>query len=294
MADDALLELRSGALDLGLCPRQGGTIAHLRWRGRDLLRPAGAALIEQGDVRESGCFPMVPFSGRIADARFGFRGETFELERNFGADPHAIHGQGWQLPWQVAHAGENRAELVLEHHVAGTPLFYHATQTFALSETALEVKITLTNAGDRPMPAGMGLHPYFIRTPGATLQATLGHVWLTDQRMIPRERVDLPETFDFSRPRRLAGLELDHGFGGWDGRAELIWPEQALRLRLQADPVFDHLVIYVPPGEDFFCVEPTSHANNGFNLLEQGVEETGVQVLEAGESLSGTVSFLAG
>ena len=44
-------------------------------------------------------------------------------------------------------------------------------------------------------------------------------------------------------------------------------------------------MIYVPPGQDFFCVEPVSHVNDGFNMLERGVEGTGVRVLAPGQTL---------
>jgi aldose 1-epimerase len=48
-------------------------------------------------------------------------------------------------------------------------------------------------------------------------------------------------------------------------------------------------VIYVPPGQDFFCIEPVSHVNDGFNLLERGVDGTGVRVLARGRRLAGTI-----
>jgi aldose 1-epimerase len=53
--------------------------------------------------------------------------------------------------------------------------------------------------------------------------------------------------------------------------------------------LFGHLVVYVPPGQDFFCVEPVSHVNDGFNLLDRGVAGTGVRILEPGERLAGVV-----
>lgn len=288
------LTLRDGSLELSLCPRLGGAIASFRFRNRDVMRPAGAALLRDGNMREASCFPLVPFSGRIADGRFRFQGQEYRLEPNFAPEPHAIHGQGWQSPWEVAHAGDRSAGLRLAHAVADTPLHYEATQRFMLAEDALEVEIGLTNTGEEPMPAGIGLHPYFIRTAGVALQARLEHVWLTDGRNIPRERVPLPETWDFSRSPRIAELELDNVFGGWDGKATLIWPETALRLTIETEPVFGHLVIYVPPGQDFFCVEPVSNANNGFNLFEDGVEDTGVHVLEPGAELKGKVVFRVG
>lgn len=83
-------------------------------------------------------------------------------------------------------------------------------------------------------------------------------------------------------------------FGGWDGRAEIHWREHDMTLSIEADAAFTHLVVYVPPGQDFFCVEPVSHANDGFNLLNQGVSGTGVALLAPGERQAGTIRFRIG
>jgi aldose 1-epimerase len=155
----------------------------------------------------------------------------------------------------------------------------------------LVVEIGVTNAGDGPMPAGIGMHPYFVRTPGATLRAEVDHVWLADARNVPERRVPVPAEWDFAAAPRVASLRMDNGFGGWSSEATIRWPETGLTLAIEADPVFRHLVVYVPPGQDFFCVEPVSNANDGFNLFERGVEGTGVRVLEPGESLAGTIRF---
>jgi aldose 1-epimerase len=45
----------------------------------------------------------------------------------------------------------------------------------------------------------------------------------------------------------------------------------------------------VPPGQDHLCIEPVSHVNDGFNLLERGVEGTGVRVLAPGETLGAAI-----
>jgi aldose 1-epimerase len=289
MADQALLRLQRGDFDLDLCPRRGGAIATLRKSDRALLRPAGEAFLSRGDPHLAACFPLVPFSNRIADGRFRFRGRVYDLERNFPPEPHAIHGYGWQNSWLVAAAGPSRAELAFRHAVPGTPLDYQARQIFALQEDGLEVRLEVTNAGDGPMPAGTGLHPYFIRTDGVTLRAGLDHVWLPDERKIPQQRAPLPAAWNFARGLPLAPLDLDHCFGGWDGRAELHWPEWDLTLLIEATPPVRHLVIYVPPGQDHFCIEPVSHVNDGFNLLERGVEGTGVRVLAPGETLGAAI-----
>lgn len=304
MTTSSVIELKRGALALVLTPEVGGSIASFTFRGQDIMRPGGRALFEEKKVRTASCFPLVPFSGRIADARFTFEGEVVKLEPNFPPEPHAIHGQGWENAWQVRHQNERWAELAFSHRRSGTPLHYEATQTFRLEDDALEIELAVKNTGKGRMPAGLGLHPYFVRSPEATLQTRLSHMWLVDERNIPRERVELPEHVDFAQPQKVADLELDHGFDGFDGRAQIVWPESGHRLTMKADDVFDRLVIYIPPGKDFFCVEPATNVNNGFNMLsesgaegegsaDQGAEpvDTGVEILDPGASLGGRVRF---
>jgi aldose 1-epimerase len=291
MASQTAVRLHRSGFELDLYPRIGGAIAGFRHHGWEVLRPAPRAFVSDGDMLVASCFPLVPFSNRIADARFAFQGRVYRLEPNLPPEPHAIHGFGWQSPWAVAAADAGRAELTFRHAVAGTPLDYAARQTFTLDQNGLELALELTNAGLGPMPAGIGQHPYFIRTDGVVLRTRLDHVWLPDERKIPARRVSLPAAWDFAQGQRLAPLDLDHCFGGWDGRAELHWPEKDLTVVIEATPPLRHLVIYVPPGQDFFCLEPVSHVNDGFNLLERGVEDTGVHVLAPGQTLAGTIRF---
>jgi aldose 1-epimerase len=286
-----LLRLRHGAFELEACPAIGGSLTAYRHRDRDLMRPAGPVLFARADPEAASSFPLVPFSNRIADRRFGFQGRVYELPPNFPSEPHAIHGQGWQHPWAVAEAGADRAALEFNHRIVGTPFDYRARQILALGERGLDVTLEVTNAGDGPMPAGLGLHPYFLRTPGVTLRARLAHVWLMDERTIPTRPVPPPPEWDFAGAPRVADLAMDHCFGGWDGRALIRWPETGVTLQVEAEPLFGHLVIYIPPGEDFFCVEPVSHVNDGFNLAERGTAGTGVHILAPGETLRGRVGF---
>ena len=54
-----------------------------------------------------------------------------------------------------------------------------------------------------------------------------------------------------------------------------------MRLELSATEAFRHLVIYVPDGQTFFCVEPVSHANGA----------VGKTRLAAGATLAGEIAF---
>src|SRR3546814_355857 len=137
------------------------------------------------------------------------------------------------------------------------------------------------------MPAGFGLHPYFPKRPGVRLTARLDHVWRCDETKLPVERVPLAE----GPPPSLDVEGLDNCFGGWDGRATIACPSQAPSLGIEADGAFGHLVIYVPSGEDHFCVEPVSHANDAVHLAARGTAGTGLRTLAQNESLNGTIRF---
>src|SRR3546814_13634508 len=47
-----------------------------------------------------GCFPMVPFAGRLRGGRFSWHGRLHELERNHAG--HAMHGTLFDERWTLA------------------------------------------------------------------------------------------------------------------------------------------------------------------------------------------------
>ncbi len=165
---------------------------------------------------------------------------------------------------------------------------------FALESAALSMSLRLENAGSERMPAGCGFHPYFRRSLGAAeipeLEMHVAGVYPGATPLPEGPPVTLGPDQDFTRLRPLPG-GLDHCFAGWDGRARIRWPSSGVSLRVEASPSFSHAVLYTPPGEDFFALEPVSHANDGFNLLAAGVQGTGVALLGPGEALEAEVTL---
>ena len=147
--------------------------------------------------------------------------------------------------------------------------------------------LTLTNEGDTPMPAGLGWHPYFPRTPRATITATVRAVWLTDNEMMPTALASPTVPADPSRGVAVGAVALDNCFVGWSCRAVLEWPESGASLAMTAGPPLDYLVIFTPPGRPFFCAEPVSHVTDAFNLAHAGRADTGQQVPRSGRDAAG-------
>ncbi len=271
---------------LVLVPETGGSIAAWRHRGEDVLRPLAPFALETGSPRALGCFLLIPFSGRVRDGVFSSGGETFRLDRLGGGD-HAIHGNAWQRAWR-AEVSADRALLSLDHMPDGAwPFAYAARVEYALAADGMAVSLALENRDARPMPAGMGLHPFFPAAPDVTLGFRAGHVWRNDAGLLPQARESIPPEWDFRSERPLGQPGLNNGFSGWDGRARLAWPARGLALAIAADSVFAHLVVYTPE-RDFFCVEPVTHLANALNLAETAPDH-GLRVLAPGETMRGEI-----
>jgi aldose 1-epimerase len=275
------LSLRAGRLAVELAPQAGGSIARFRHGDADLLRSMTPDAMASGHGNQAACYPLVPFSNRIANGRLAFDGQEFKLEANWPGVRHPMHGEGWARAWDVARHDEQSAALVHEHDgKKGWPFRYRAQLSFRLDERALTVTMAIENLESRTAPAGMGLHPFFTRDDDSALEFRAAAVWLGDEEVLPTKRVAVPTDWDYSGSRKI-GTGLDNCFEDWDGRAVITWPGRGLRLELQASPPFHHAVVYTPANRPYFCVEPVSHVNG----------KVAEARLAAGATLAGEVAF---
>jgi aldose 1-epimerase len=280
-----VLSLRKGRLAVDLAPQAGGSVARFTCDGVDILRPMTAEAIASGKGNNAALYPLVPFSNRIANGRLAFGDEVYHLARNWPGVRHPMHGDGWAHAWAIERSDETSAEIGYEHERAGGqggwPFRYRARQRYRLDDDRLAIAVSIENLEDRPVPAGIGLHPFFVRDSDCTLTCRTTFAWRADAEVLPVERVPVPADWDFAAGRQPDSVALDTCFDGWDGRATIAWPSRRLLLEMEASPPFRHLVIYTPPGQPFFCVEPVSHANG----------QVGLAALAAGRTLAGDIQF---
>ena len=290
-----VIDLRSDRARLGIAPGIGGSITHYHWvdgsRRHDWLRPAAPADLAAGTADRLACFPLVPFSNRVRAGRFVFGGHNIALPLNQWPHPHAEHGHGWQVAWNVVERADDRLALEYDHPAGAWPFPYRARQEFLLTGNELRLTLSIENRGRETMPAGLGFHPYFPRTPGCRLWAEVDAMWATDAEVMPTALVDADPRLHTGGGLPVGDAVLDNAFTGWRQQATIFWPERGARLALDADPPLEFLVVYSPAGEDFFCVEPVSHCTDAFNLAAQGRADTGMLTLHPGASLSATMRF---
>jgi len=111
-----------------------------------------------------GGYVMAPWVGRIRDAAFTFDGTTVTLPPRLGG-PHAAHGLVDTIEWSRTDDGADPAHAAFAVDIPPPwPFGGRVTHEITLAPDHLAATITVI-AGDRPMPAESGWHPWF-RSPG--------------------------------------------------------------------------------------------------------------------------------
>ena len=284
------ITLSSGAVSAVVEPAFGGRITAFRHGDTDIFAPVPADGSRDLEAPAScGCFPLVPWSNRIRDARLHVEGETVDLTPTELPAGHAIHGHGLRRIWEAERDGTTlRMHYAHEAGVGGWPWPYRAAQVIELDGDGMTVSLSVLNTGDGAMPVGLGFHPYFPQTPGTRLMLPIATSWP------PTEAEKFPVAGGQSVPPELDRREegpvpmgLDQGFGGWEKIARIAWPENGVALAITGEGPLDHVIVYTPTHNRYFCVEPVTHAIDAANLAEShGVADSGHAILPVGAEFS--------
>ncbi|MDP3619724.1 MAG: aldose 1-epimerase [Ramlibacter sp.] len=278
-----MIRLNAGELICELEPQLGGCMSGL-WLGDvPVLRSAPPGKLTS--ARQSGCYPLVPFSNRIPHATLQWQGTLYPLIQNNAPEPHAIHGVGWQRPWTVLES-DGRFVMMSYEHAADEawPFAFDCSQTMRVAGNAIEMTLAMTNQSAVAAPAGLGWHPYFVKRAHSRISFEASGRW----EMGPDK---LPTTRSASRglSQDCATLEVDHCFDGWSGVAVL--QDEVLRVRVSS--TLKRVVVFTTPKRDIVAIEPVSHVNNAMSLVDAGADPAmlGLEILQPGETLSAQMTI---
>jgi aldose 1-epimerase len=298
---EALL-IAAGDARVELAPDVGGAIARFVFGGVDVLRPVSDEARAAGNVRGYACYPLVPYSNRIANAQLSWDGRTRALAKNFGDHPHSIHGVGWQRAWRVAANDAASALLALDHAASAAdarawPWPFRATQYFMLAVdggvATLTARMAIANTGTEAFPFGLGFHPFFPRTAATELGFRADSVWKTDGTQLPTTEIAIPDAWQCDPPCAVDPVALDNVFADWSGKASIVDRTRGIVATIAADRAASFLVVYVPPARDFLAVEPVTQMTDAFNRAARGELGTGTRTLAAGAAFSCTMRISA-
>lgn len=269
----------------------------LFWADPDFLtgptRPAG-----------SGIPILFPFPGRVRGGKFHYKGQQYEIPAGDGRG-NAIHGLVLDRPWEVTsqeaasvtarfHAAEHAPEVL-----AMWPADFEISCRYEVRPHVLHCQLKISNPGQKPLPYGLGTHPYFrVRLTkagdAAACKVTVpaAEFWeLTD--LIPtgmKLQVDPPRDLAAGKP--FAETNLDDVLTSLSAEADMvrtsIRDDAAGRTLWYEFPNwFRECVVYNPPHREAICIEPYSCVPGAIGDVLRGeldAEMFGIKFLQPGES----------
>lgn len=292
-----MLVIELDRLRLEVAPELGAGVRSFMFRlasGEwvDIWRPSPP---DTSHFNSLACYTLAPWCNRIDRGIFEFAGQTHHLRTNW-KDGTAIHGDVQHRPWRISQRTPISARLDIDLRDApdrNWPWPFTATTRYELAPDQLKIDLNVTNHGSTPMPAGLGLHPFWMVALGENRERMRLEMPLKGRYPCERIMATGPARSESLCARLEVGTEIDEDlddvFLGFH-EARMTWPVSGLSVRMTACPVMTHSVIFHEKGSRWTCIEPVSMVNNGLALLPHQ-DETGIRIVPPGESLHAEVRF---
>lgn len=275
---------------VAVAPHKGAVLS-CDFQGSEILRRTAPS--KETHPFGASCFPLAPYSNRIARGVFTFEGERYVIEPNLRGHPHPLHGTAWLGVWSLVACARDSLSLAFDHAGgADWPWPFGLRQTIAIDGPTLTMSLTIKNRAARAAPAGLGFHPYFSDPHAARLSFQAAGLWRADESALPVAWEPLSAPWDFSRGQSLAGVSIDNCFTGWTGPARIAWRDRSFGVEISASPELAFAVLYVSQEQGCFCFEPVSHMNDALNWSARR-KDTGLRVLQPGESWTAAITLRA-
>ena len=276
------IEIASADLRAAINPL-GAELSSLRdVEGRELMTDADPAFW-------SGRAPLLfPIVGRLVDDKYRVDGAEYPLPQ---------HGFARRQPFALVEQAAERAVFRLTDNDATRavyPFAFTLDAAFTLTGATLAMDITVTNTGDRDMPASFGFHPAFAwplpyGRPRAAHRIVFEKAEPADLSAIILGGWIAPDSW----PSPLAGRELALTDALFE-RDALVWDSlesQSLRYDGGAGPGLDigfagmpKLGIWTKPGARYVCIEPWHGIADPIGFTGEIWDKPGILRFAPGES----------
>jgi aldose 1-epimerase len=259
MTANHIVRLSSNAVEALIDVNHGARLSNLRFDGQEILSQH-----HDTDSLAWGCYPMVPWAGRMRDATFVHRGITHHVPSDPDPllAPHAIHGLVHNAAWKIVSVSATRATLRIDFDHRW-PFAGWVEHLVSVDDTSIEMRLTVSmnekaiqTATKTDMPAQVGWHPWFVRP--LQIQTAFKTMYVRDTSGIATTQVVTPTTLHMTGH---TPSPLDDCFTDADAPPTLTF-SNGLVVRLESD--CSHWVVYNKPAHAI-CVEPQSGPPNGLN-----------------------------
>ena len=223
---------------------------------------------------------LFPFANRIANGKYSFKGQDYQLPTNENGRHNAIHGLIYDKTFEIVEHQEKKEfvsfSIVYEeqHPPAGFPFPFKIILTYCLFADKLELKIEIKNTGHKDLPFTLGWHPYFYSSDLSSAKLTFHpqHQVLFDTNMITKGKVSA----EIEKPFMIADKNLDDCFTLQKQQVEFESDNRIIGI--SSTPFHPYLQVYTPPTRDAIAIEPMTGISDTFN------NDIGLQVLPVDKS----------
>jgi aldose 1-epimerase len=250
----------------------------------------------------SGIPILCPFPGRIQGARMVWKNNEYRLPEADGLG-NALHGFAHDKPWRVIErsprriAAQFRAAIDLPDNQDLWPADFQVTVTYELEGTTLYGMYLVENLGDKALPCGLGVHPYFRLPPGGEgdaddciVKVPVTRRWeLVD--MIPTGKSEpLEDAQRYADGLKFSETDFDDVFAGLEFENKVFTtrienPVSGRAVQMTFTEPFRECVVYNPPHREAICIEPYTCVPDMIRLQAKEID-AGMQLLPAGEAFS--------
>lgn len=288
------IKLANRFLQMTIAPQLGGAITRLTTAsGKEVLHTMSPTKQKRKDILGSSLFVELPYTQTIQGGQFTYWGVLRKVPANHPSTKDPIFGDGWKARWTVVESSDNKVTLAFNHpqKTKGLPFTYQAQITYSLQDNILTIEAQVTNLGMLPMPCGLGIHPFFVKSPNVRMAFKSKHVWTHNADPITQP-YKTPAIWCFEQAKALPESPTHICFGGFGQEACVSYPTLGLDVRVQTDPIFNHVALHVPEHSHTFSLVPMTMTNNAFNKAAMGIIGTGIRSLGQNETLSGQIKFI--
>ena len=242
---------------------------------------------------------LFPFPNRLRDGEYTHDGVAYQFDINNADTQNAIHGFSKDVAMTVANVktDDHEGSIMCVYEHDGThkayPFKFNFKITFMMkshyersgTELSLraecgrrgaefEIEMKFTNHENKPIPVGLGWHPYFRiseKSDDTALQMPDCQLIMIDERMLPTGK---KQAFnDFEKLKKIDSTFLDNGFyiNNQTENAEVILNSELGTLTYWQETgaaKWNFVQVFTPPHRQSIAVEPMTCNMDAFNNKE--------------------------
>ena len=275
-----VIRISSGEWTADICPRLGGNVIGLSYKGEDVLR----RLTDEEELKINPYLwgaPILMPANRTYQGKFLFEGKEYVLPLNEPRFNCNLHGSVLYESFETVSATDTEVTVRLTDKEAKSyPFPFRMTVTYTVSEEGLKSSYTVENIGDGNMPMTFCTHTTFTEPESFSVPIDMNQE--RDKFQIPTGRYvelsDQEKAYVTGSPS--VGLYISGYFRSCGNTARVGAYKYAV------SDNFNHWVFFNGGGNlGYLCVEPQSGKVNGLNY------EDGYNLLRSGEKITFTTDI---